>query len=385
MAPTAEPPVPITRLQLGAAEHEAVARVLRSGWIMQGAEVAAFEAELAAAVGAPHAVAVANGTLALELALRALEVGPGDEVITVSHSFVATANAVRMVGATPVFADVEADTFGLDPAALPALFTARTRAVIAAHQFGIPCDLAAVVAACEARGVPLIEDAACAIGTTIALPSGELEPVGRPRGALACFSFHPRKVVTTGEGGMVTTRDARLAERVRLLRSHGMTLPPERRHADPAARERYVVAGTNARLTDLAAALGRPQLARLPAIVAERRRLAERFRAALDGHALLQAPVERPGARGNYQSFPVLVTEGSGWTAPQVIAALQTVGVGARRGILNAHEEPAYADVARGPLPVSEALARRTAVLPLFHGMTPDEADRVVAAVRSLR
>lgn len=378
--------VPITRPSFGDAEAEAVARVVRSGWVMQGPQVAAFEQELATALDAPHAVAVSNGTAALELALRALGIGPGDEVATVSHSFIATANCVRAVGGRPLFVDVEEDTMGMDPAALDQAIGPTTRAIICAHQLGFPCDLQGVLAVAARHGLPVIEDAACAIGSTVER-DGRWQRVGRPHGAVATFSFHPRKVVTTGEGGAITTADPAVAERVRALRSHGMSLPAEVRARDPRARERYVEPGFNARLTDLAAALGRPQLARLDVIIEERRRIAARWDAALANHPVLAPPRERPGTRGNYQSYPATVRAGGARSADDVLAFLLDRGIGARRGIINAHEEPAYANPAlfrAGPLPVSERLARNIVLLPLFHGMTDAEANAVLAALNEL-
>ena len=207
--------VPIVRPDLGEAEAAEARRVVLSGWITQGPEVAAFETELAAAVSAPHAVAVANCTVALELALRCVGVKAGDDVVTVSHSFVATANAIVAVGARPVFCDVEEDTFGMDPRALARAVTKGTRAILCVHQMGMPCDLPGILAVAQQHGLPVIEDAACAIGSEIEMaPGAGFERIGRPHGVIACFSFHPRKVVTTGDGGILTTRDAALAARL---------------------------------------------------------------------------------------------------------------------------------------------------------------------------
>jgi dTDP-4-amino-4,6-dideoxygalactose transaminase len=375
--------VPIVRPDLGPEEAEAAARVVRSGWVMQGPEVAAFEREFAAAVGAVHAVAVASGTVALELSLRVLGVGPGDEVATVSHSFIATANAVLAVGARPVFVDVERDTLGMDPARLAPAIGPRTRAVLCAHQLGFPCDLDGIGTLAAARGLPVIEDAACALGSE----AGGVR-LGRPHGRLACFSFHPRKVITTGDGGMITTADPDLAARLRLLRSHGMTLAAEARDKDPLAREAFVEPAFNARLTDLAAAVGRPQLRRLDASLAERRRLAAAFTAALADHPLLLAPAVRPGANPNWQSFPVFLRPGSGAEQEALLRWFFDRGISCRRGLGNAHQEPAYAGRANwsgGPLPVSEELRTHTLLLPLFQGMTPDEEGAILQALRDLR
>ena len=231
--------VPITRPQLGKAEADAVARVVRSRWVIQGPEVASFENELAAAVGAPHAVAVSSGTAALELALRVLGVGPGDEVVTVSHSFIATANCIVAVGARPVFVDVEADNFGMNPALLAEAMGPKVKAILCVHQLGFPCELGAILDVGRKHGVPVIEDAACALGSELSI-DGRWERIGRPHGVLACFSFHPRKVITTGDGGMLTTQDGALASRLRLLRQHAMSVSAEARDKDPLARESYL-------------------------------------------------------------------------------------------------------------------------------------------------
>lgn len=364
--------VPIVRPSLGEAEIEAVTRVIRSGWVTQGPEVAAFEQEFAAAVGAPHAVACANGTVAIELALRALGVGRGDRVATVSHSFIATANAVVAVGATPVFVDVEEDTWGMEPRALAAVVR-DCRAVLAVHQLGIPCDIKEILRV--AGDVPVVEDAACAIGSAI-----DGARIGKPHGVIATFSFHPRKVVTTGDGGMLTTADASVAARFRLLRQHAMSVPDTvRHHASTVVFETFSEPAFNFRMTDLQAAVGRPQLARLDAIIAERRRLAEVYARALAGHPLLRAPAERPGAASNWQSYPVRVSGDQ----KRILQHFMDRGVGAKRGCANAHQEPAYAGV-NASLPVSERLRDTTIVLPLFHGMSAEEQAYVIEACRGL-
>jgi dTDP-4-amino-4,6-dideoxygalactose transaminase len=368
---------------------EAAARVIRSGWVTQGPEVAAFEREFAAAVGAPHAIAVANCTVALELSLRALGVGPGAEVITVSHSFVATANAVVAVGARPLFVDVEPDTYGMDPRRLPGAFTAKTRAVLCVHQIGIPCDIAGILEVATAHGVPVLEDAACAIGSKVRW-HGEWMPIGKPLGVVACFSFHPRKVLTTGDGGMITTADPALDRRLRLLRQHGMTVPDTvRHHADRVVFEEYLEPAFNARMTDLQAAVGRPQLKRLEATIARRRELADRLSAALAGNRVLSAPRERPDARSNWQSYPAPLRPECGAGQVEVLQFLLDRGVACKRGVSNAHQEPAYAggthwSAGPGGLSVSERLRDRTVLLPLYHAMDDAEMDAVVSALEEL-
>jgi len=235
--------------------------------VTQGPEVAAFEQEFASAVGAAHACAVSSCTTALHLALLACGVSEGDEVVTVSHSFIATANAIRYCGATPVFVDIEPQTFNLDPQRLEAAIDATTRAILAVHQLGMPSDLERILAIANRHGIPVIEDAACAIGSEIRWQGG-WQRIGRPHGSIACFSFHPRKLLSTGDGGMLTTNDAAMDAQFRLLRQHGMSVPDTVRHAaSQVIAENYPVLGFNYRLTDIQAAIGREQLKRLPDIV----------------------------------------------------------------------------------------------------------------------
>jgi dTDP-4-amino-4,6-dideoxygalactose transaminase len=393
--------IPIVRLALGDAEVEATSRVIRSGWVAQGPEVAAFEREFAAATGAPCAVAVSNCTVALELALRVAGVGPGDDVATVSHSFIATANAVVAVGARPIFVDVQPHTYSMDPDALARAITPRTRAILCVHQIGFPCDLPAILAIARSRGLPVIEDAACAIGSEIRI-DGDWQRIGRPHGLLACFSFHPRKLVTTGDGGMITTSIPSLAERLRSLRQHAMAVPSIDRHAsDRVTFENFSEPAFNFRMTDLQAAVGRPQLARLSAIIAERRALAARYAEALLDHPLLAPPTEPAWLRSNWQSYPVTLRPGGQMSQVAIMQFLLDRGVASRRGIGNAHAEPAFAKCAWscGPepcdpaahavgrclrLPVSERSRDSTILLPLFHGMSPREQEYVVSTLRAL-
>jgi dTDP-4-amino-4,6-dideoxygalactose transaminase len=394
--------IPIVRPQLGEAEAQAVAEVIRSGWVAQGPAVAAFERELGDAVCAPHAVAVSSCTAALELCLRALGVGLGDDVVTVSHSFIATANAVVAVGARPIFIDIDAGTYGMDASLLEAALTAKTRAVLCVHQLGFPCDLAGILDIAGRHGIPVIEDAACAIGSEIQI-AGTWRRIGRPHGLAACFSFHPRKVITTGDGGMITTADEALAARVRLLRQHAMTTSSTLRHESQRVTfESFVEPAYNFRMTDMQAAMARPQLARLDDIIATRRRLAEHYRAELDGHPVLRAPRESAGTRANFQSYPLRIRPGSRLSQIAIMQHLLDHGVASRRGVGNAHAEPAYANLGWtcGAEPCDEKLHRQgrclrlprseeardgTVMIPLFHGMTEAEQSHVVAALKSLR
>jgi perosamine synthetase len=370
--------IPIARPVLGEREAEAARRAILSGWVTQGPEVAAFEREFAAAVGAAHACAVSSCTTALHLALVAAGVGPGDEVVTVSHSFIATANAVRYCGATPVFVDVELDTFNIDPALVEAAITPRTTALLVVHQLGMPCDLATLVPLARRHGVPLVEDAACAIGSEIRW-EGEWQRIGRPHGDMACFSFHPRKLLSTGDGGMVVTASAGTDARLRLLRQHGMGVPDTVRHASSqVVFEEYATLGFNYRLTDIQAAIGREQLARLDGLVARRRELAARYATALAGVAGVVAPREPEWARTNWQTYAVRLETAD---QRQVMQGMLDDGVSTRRGVMNAHREGAYPAGtwrAPGPLARSERAQDTVVMLPLYRVI--DSLTRAVVA-----
>jgi len=379
-------------------EADAARRVILSGWVTQGPEVLAFEKEFATAVGAASACAVSSCTTALHMALIALGVGPGDDVVTVSHSFIATANAIRYTGATPVFVDVEPATANMDPLLVDRAITGRTKAILCVHQLGMPCDLERIVGIGLVRGVPVIEDAACATGSEIRW-KGEWEPIGRPRGAVACFSFHPRKVVSTGDGGMLTTNDATLDHRFRLLRQHGMSVPDAVRHASPSVVfEDYPELGFNYRMTDIQAAVGREQLRRLPAMVARRRELAARYTANLANIPGVCAPFEPDWARSNWQSYAIRLA--AGIDQRTIMQRMLDAGVSTRRGVMNAHREAAYPLASwrcgasltacecggRGGcacLRHGEELQDSTIVLPLYHQMTEGVQDTVIDAVRA--
>jgi dTDP-4-amino-4,6-dideoxygalactose transaminase len=310
-------------------------------------------------------------------------VSAGDEVVTVSHSFIATANAIRYCGATPVFVDVDLDTFNMDAALVAAAVGSRTKAILAVHQLGMPCDLEAITRVARDRGVPVIEDAACAIGSQISW-NGTWESIGRPHGDVACFSFHPRKLLSTGDGGMLTTRNADLDRQFRLLRHHGMSVSDAVRHESPDVTfEEYPVVGYNYRLTDIQAAIGREQVKRLPSLVARRRELAARYEAAFSGVPGVTPPVEPVWARSNWQSYAIRVAPGH---QRAVMQSLLDEGISTRRGVMNAHREKAYPPGTWRVAP-AQSLARSeeaqdTAImLPLFHDLQDADQDRVVDAV----
>jgi perosamine synthetase len=373
--------IPITRPVLDECEADAARRVILSGWVTQGPEVAAFEREFAAFVGAPHACAVSNCTTALHLALIAVGVQSGDEVITVSHSYIATANVVRYCGATPVFVDVEPSTFNIDPTQIEAVLSPRTRAILCVHQMGMPCDLSAILSIAHSHGLAVVEDAACAMGSEISWRD-KFEKIGRPRGDVACFSFHPRKIMSTGDGGMITTANAEWDAKFRVLRQHGMSVPDTVRHgAAQVIFEEHSVLGYNYRMTDIQAAVGREQLKRLPDIVARRRALARRYGELLANNIGLETPSEPPYARSNWQSYCVRLP--GHCDQRTVMQAMLDAGIATRRGIMCSHREAVYADLPRPlALPHSEAAQDHCIILPLYPQMTLAEQEKVVAELK---
>ena len=369
--------IPIARPVLEEAEAEAAHQVVLSGWVTQGPQVAAFESEFAAHVGAAHACAVSSCTTALHLALLAVAVGAGDEVITASHSFIATANSIRYCGAIPIFVDIDPRTYNLDPRHVAAAVTPRTRAILAIHQMGMPCDLPALLAIANRHGIALIEDAACAAGSAIRV-DGQWQPIGRPLGDIACFSFHPRKVITTGDGGMLTTSNPDFDAAFRLLRQHGMSVSDTVRHGSPQVMfEDYLAIGYNYRLTDIQAAIGRKQLGRLSGLVSRRRVLAARYDELLGNIDGLLLPLEPEWARSNWQSYCVRLP--GRVTQKSVMQELLDQGIATRRGIMCSHREPCYAEEKpRHDLRQSELAQDRAILLPLYAQMT--EEDQVTVA-----
>jgi perosamine synthetase len=374
----AAPLIPITKPYLGEEEALAAAEAIRTGWIAQGPLVARFEEAIAARLGVAHVVATSNCTTALHLALLCSGIGPGDEVITPSFTFVATANAVLYVGARPVFVEIDPQTYNIDPAAIEAAITPRTKAIIPVDQIGLAADLDSVLEIAERYRLKVIEDAAPALGATYrSRPVGAISPV-------TCFSFHPRKSITTGEGGAIATNDADLAARARVLRSHGASVSDLARHsASSVIIEAYEELGYNYRMTDIQAAIGLEQLKKLDAILARRQVLAERYNMLLAEIAGVTPPYAPDDAPHTYQSYCVRLDLAITPPREEIMERMLAVGVATRRGVMAIHEEPYYVKrFGHISLPVTEAATRETLLLPLYMTMADAEQDRVVEALR---
>lgn len=369
--------IPVMKPWIGTEEATAAAETVMSGWLAQGPRVQEFEQRFAESVGASHAVATSSCTTALHLGLAVCGIGPGDEVVVPSLSFIATANAVRYLGATPVFADVDVATANLTPGTVAAAMTDRTKAVIVVHQGGMPADVQGIRNLLAGRDVLVFEDAACAAGSR---DGGT--PVGH-RSELAAWSFHPRKLLTTGEGGMITTENPEWAARVRRLREHGMNVSAADRHAagNTVVIERYLEVGYNYRMTDVQAAIGLVQLRKLPAMVDRRREIVAAYRAGLADVRGLTPVAEPSGARSNYQSFWVVLGPEWPMTRNETLQFLADRGVQARRGIMASHLEPAYGSRSELDLPATTQLTHQSLILPVYHAMTESDINRVIHAI----
>jgi perosamine synthetase len=370
-------PVAFSRPYFGEAEALAAAAAVRSAWVVGGPRLAEFEQRFAAVCGAKHAVGVSSWTTGAFLVLHAWGIGPGDEVIVPSLTFIASVNVIRHVGATPVFADVDPGTYNIDPEDAARKITSRTRIIMPVDQLGLPCDIEAFNALARRHGLRVLDDAACAFGS---------RNDGRPVGSLAdvtVFSLHARKVITTGEGGMIVTDDAALAERLRRLRHQGMSLSDFARHdAAPTVFESYPEIGYNFRITDIQAAIGLAQLDRLDEILERRRRVAERYEAAFANHPVIQAPHVPPQMSPNWQSYQIMVRPGAAVDRNAVMDSLHANGIPTRRGVMASHLEPPYRSMG-AVLPNTEMLAAQTLQLPMHPALDFAQQDRVLAALEA--
>jgi dTDP-4-amino-4,6-dideoxygalactose transaminase len=353
--------IPIAKPYLTEEEAQAAYDTILTGWITQGPKVQEFEEKFAAYTGAQYAVAVSNCTTALHLAMIVAGIGQGDEVICPSMSYVATANAIKYVGATPVFAEVQQD-YNLDPVDVEKRITNRTKAILVVHQIGMPADIEAFRSLCDQYNLQLIEDAACAVGSAY-----NEKRIGS-HSELVCFSFHPRKVISTGDGGMIATNREDFYNRLKLLRQHGMSVNDRVRHeAKKIVFEDHVEVGYNYRMTDIQAAVGIKQLEKLDWIVEERRKIASAYNEALKDLSFLQLPLEREGCFSNYQSYSIYLKKSCPIDRNTLMQKLLDSGIASRRGIMTSHRETAYKKESMAvSLPVSEDLQDNSIILPLY-------------------
>ena len=370
--------IPITKPALTEEEARAPFESIKSGWVTQGPKVAEFEKAVATYVGAQQGIATTSCTTGLHLALAAIGVGPGDEVIVPSFTFIASANAILYTGATVVFCEIDPRTYNADPSDIEKRITRRTKAIMPVDQIGLACDIGTINEIAKRHGVDLIEDAAPTIGGTYK---------GRRVGSNAhqtVFSFHPRKVITTGEGGMILTDDDALADRARKLRAHGMSVSDLDRHkADRPIIEEYHDLGFNYRMTDIQASIGLVQLRRLDELLRIRVAKAERYNAELAKIKGLEVPYTPPYATHTYQSYCVRLTKDCKVDREDLMSRLLKRGIATRRGVMASHLEKVYRDrVGTVSLPVTEEAARTTMLIPLFASMTDDEQAYVIDALR---
>jgi len=380
--------IPISKPYLGEEEVKAASDVIRSGWVTQGPKVKELEDAFSNYVGSSYACAVSNCTAALHLSLLACGVKPGDNVITVSHSFIATANSIRYCQAEPIFIDIDSRTYNMSVDLLKDLLENKQKtisAILVAHQIGMPCEIQSIVDTADKFDIPVIEDAACAIGSEVSMDSGNSwDKIGKPHGKIACFSFHPRKVITTGEGGMVTTNDEEIDKKLRLLRHQGMSMSDLKRHkSDRVVFEEYPEVGFNYRMSDIQAAIGVEQLKKLPEIISIRRDIADKYKEGLSSIEWLEVPGERQSCKSNWQSYAVKVKDGLGKNRDEVMQKLLDEGISSRRGIMNSHQESPYAE-GSWVLPESEKARDNVILLPMHCYLTGQDVDKIVSVLKGL-
>ena len=371
--------IPIAKPYLIEEDALAAYHTILSGWITQGPRVQEFEEKFATFTGAKYAVAVSNCTTALHLSMIVAGIGPGDEVICPSMSYIATANSIKYVGANPVFAEVN-EFYNLDIADVENRINSKTKAILLVHQIGMPGDIDAFKKLCARYNLKLIEDAACAAGS---------EYKGQKIGShseLVCFSFHPRKIISTGDGGMITTNREDYYNRLKLLRQHGMSINDRVRHnSDKVIFEDHIEVGYNYRMTDIQAAVGIKQLEKLDWIVDQRRMIAKVYHDGLKGISSIVLPGEEEGYQSNYQSYSIYLKEDFPISRNELMQKLLEKGIATRRGIMNTHRETAYKKLKRKvKLPRSEDLQERSILLPLYVPMSPQEIEFIIGTLKGL-
>ncbi len=372
--------IPVAKPYLGKEEAQNAYDTILTNWVTQGPRVQELEEKFAAYTGARYAVALSNCTTALHLSMIVAGIKEGDEVICPSMSYIATANSVMYVGAKPVFAEVESETFNIDPKHAEKLITPKTKAILIVHQVGLPADIDAFKALCEKHNLKLIEDAACAAGS-----SYKGKKIGS-HSDLVCFSFHPRKVITTGDGGMITTNNEAYYERLKLLRQHGMSVNDRVRHnSTTVIIEDHLEVGYNYRLTDIQAAVGVKQLERLDWIIAERKKIAEQYNKAFKEFDFIRLPALPQGYDTNWQSYILYLKKNSPVKRNDLMQMLLDRGISTRRGVMTSHRESAYKNYKLvAPLPVSEDASDNSIVIPLYVPMTQEEVNYVIDNIREV-
>jgi len=371
--------IPITKPDLGEEEKQLISQVVESGWVSQGPKVAEFEEIFARYVGARHAVATTSCTTALHAALSVSGIGPGDEVVVPSLSFIATANSVLYCGATPVFVDVDPETCNIDVQKIEETVTKKTRAIMPVHQMGLPADLDPIKKIAEKNKLLIIEDAACAIGSAY-----ENTKIGG-HGNIACFSFHPRKIITTGEGGMITTDDPTIAERLRRFRHHGMSVSDIERHmANSVIIETYPELGYNYRMTDMQAAMGIGQMKKLSFLLDARKQMARMYDNELGKIPHIRIPQVPSYARHNYQSYWIELLDSAPVDRNTLMAKLLEKGIATRRGIMAIHRELCYQAYAGIYLPNTDRLTDNTLLLPLYPALSAEEQTFIINSIKEI-
>jgi len=372
--------IPIAKPYLTKDEAQSAYDVILSGWVTQGPKVEEFEKKFCDYTGASYSVAISNGTTALHLAMIVSGIGAGDEVICPSMSFIATANCIRYTGATPVFADIDPETYNIDVSDAEKKITGKTKAILIVHQIGMPADIDAFKSLCEKHDLKLIEDAACATGSAY-----KGKKIGT-HSELVCFSFHPRKVITTGEGGMITTSNAEYCKRLKLLRQHAISSSSIQRHSsDQIIFEEHLETGYNYRMSDIHASIGIEQLEKLDWIISERRKIALRYIDELKNIKCIKLPVERKGYFTNYQSFCIYIEKGSPVSRNELMQKLLDAGISTRRGVMTTHREKAYAAESKNIiLPSSEDVADNSILIPLYIPMKDEDVSTVIMNLQKI-
>ncbi len=408
--------IPLSKPFLGNDEVNAAGDVILSHWVTQGPKVREFEELFAAYTGAKHACAVSSCTTALHLALLAVGVKPGDIVITVSYSFIATANSVRLCGAEPIFIDINPDTFNMCPEKLQKFLSeeceskdgqlfcrnvfdlavgesplsyikpervGRIAAILAVHQTGMPFDIEAILKISKYYNIPVVEDAACAVGSEILL-NNNWEKIGKTHGDVACFSFHPRKILTTGDGGMITTNNPEFDAQFRLLRQHGMGVSDLARHgSNKVIIEDYLITGFNYRMTDIQAAVGIEQIKKLPVILENHNKVNNWYHKYFKDIEWLKLPFQPDCTKPNWQSYPVRVIENAPASRNEILQYFLDNKISVKPGVMIAHREAPYKNHCYN-LPESEKARNEVIQLPVYSRMSEEEVVRIADLLKQL-